>query len=274
MTDASESLAGQVAVVLGGGGEDHPRPSIGKAICMVFARAGAHVVVVDASATAAGQTCAALERLGGHGEAQVCDVRDDDALTGVLRSVGSRLGRIDVLHANVGLGRAGPSEETTPADWRRISDANLTSLHVATQGVLPAMRAQGSGTILVTSSIAGIRDVGYPHLAYGATKAAAIQFVRLLASEHAACGIRANTIVAGLIDTPRIERTLATSYGDRTIEEARRARARQCPMGRMGRAEDVAEAALFLASSRAAYITGTELVVDGGLAATVRPPVF
>ncbi len=267
-------LEGRVAVVLGGGGEDHALTGIGMAICLAFAREGARVVVVDASEAAARHTLAAIEIAGGRGEALACDVTDDDALTDLLQRVPERLGRLDILYANVGLGQAGSSAKTTPAQWRLFADANLTCLHVASQAVLPTMRSRGAGVILTTSSIAGIRDVGYAHLAYGATKAAAIHFMRLLACEEAAHGIRANAIVAGLIDTPRIERTLAKAYaddsGDASLDAMRASRARQCPLQRMGRADDVAEAALFLASDRAAYITGTELVVDGGLSATVR----
>ena len=266
-----KDLEGRVALVLGGGALG-PGWGIGRAICAVFARAGAHVVVADRDLAAAEETVAAIAAEGGAAEARAVDVLDDDALDSTVRDVSAAHGRLDVLYCNVGLGKAGPSDATSPAEWRRIADANLTSLHVATQAALPAMQAQRRGVVLVTSSVAGIRDVGYPHLAYGATKAAAIHFVRLFAREQAAYGIRANTVVAGLIDTPRIAKTLASSYGDRDLDAMRAARAALPPLGRMGTGFDVAEAALFLASDRAAYITGTEILVDGGLALTVREP--
>jgi NAD(P)-dependent dehydrogenase (short-subunit alcohol dehydrogenase family) len=257
-----------------GGGSLGPGWGIGRAVCAVFARAGARVVVADSNMQAAQETVDAIVADGGAAVARAVDVLDDAGLDALVRGVGAEYGRLDVLHCNVGLGKAGPSTNTSPADWRRIADANLTALHVATQAALPTMQAQGSGVVLVTSSIAAIRDVGYPHLAYGATKAAAIQFVRLFAREHAARGIRANTLVAGLIDTPRIAQTLAGSYGDRDLAALKAARAALPPLGRMGTGFDVAEAALFLASDRAAYITGTEVLIDGGLALTVReaPP--
>lgn len=260
-------LEGKVALVLGGGAIG-PGVGIGRAICMTFAAAGAHVVVADRDLASAKETAAMC----GSASAVAVDVLDDAALAAAVADAAKAHGRLDILHCNVGLGKAGPSGGTTGEEWRRFADANLTSLHVASQAALGPMEAAGGGVLLVTSSIAGIRDVGYPHLAYGATKAAAIHFTRLFAVEHAAKNIRANTIVAGLIDTPRIETTLAKSYGDRDLDEMKAARASQVPLGRMGASQDIAEAALFLASDRARYITGTELIVDGGLSNTVRQP--
>lgn len=264
-------LAGRVAVVLGGGSVG-PGWGIGKAVSTAFARAGAHVAVADRDVAAAQETCDLIAGEGGTAAAHALDVMNDDALATTLHGVIAAQGRIDVLYFNVGIGKAGPSLETSPAAWRQISDANLTALHVAASTVLPSMRARGKGVILATSSIAGLRDVGYPHLAYGSTKAAMIQYLRLLAVENAPFGIRANTIIPGLIDTPRIEKTVAGAYGAGDLARMKARRAAQCPLGRMGTAFDVAEAALFLACDRAAYITGTELLVDGGLAATTRQP--
>lgn len=267
----SAELAGRVAVVLGGGSIG-PGWGIGKAISMLFARAGAKVAVCDRELAAAKETCDLIHGEGGDAQARGLDVTDDTALVGALQQVVDQHGRIDVLYFNVGIGKAGPSVATSAADWRRICDANLAALHVATTSVLPVMQAARRGVILATSSIAGIRDVGYPHLAYGSTKAAMIQYLRLLAVEYAPYGIRANTIIPGLIDTPRIEKTVANAYGSASLAEMKERRASQCPLGRMGTGFDVAEAALFLASDRAAYITGTELLIDGGLAATTWQP--
>ncbi|MBK5926740.1 SDR family NAD(P)-dependent oxidoreductase [Rhodobaculum claviforme] len=264
-------LRDRVAVVLGAGSIAEGI-GIGRAIAMDFARHGARVVAADRDADAATETVAAIALEGGFATPAVVDVCDDAALTEMLGQVEAAEDRIDILHCNVGLGRSGPSADTTPAEWRRIADANLTALHVAAQAVLPGMRARGRGVILVTSSIAGVRDVGYPHLAYGTTKAAAIQFARLLASEVAPDGIRVNAIVAGLIDTPRIGVTLANAYGGLSEAEMRARRHAQCPLGRMGSAWDVAHAATFLASDRAGYITGAALVVDGGLSNAIRQP--
>ncbi|MCJ2126968.1 SDR family NAD(P)-dependent oxidoreductase [Methylobacterium sp. J-077] len=269
-TSPDRDLEGRVAVVLGAGSIGAGW-GIGKAISLLYARAGAHVVAVDREPSAAQETRELIRQDGGSAEAVAVDVSDDDGLVACLAAVGAAHGGIDVLYFNVGIGKAGPSTETSAVDWRRISDANLTALHLAATTVIPGMRARRRGVILATSSIAGMRDVGYPHLAYGATKAALIQYLRLLAVENAPYGIRANTIVPGLIDTPRIEKTVAGSYAG-SLERMKAVRASQCPLGRMGTAFDVAEAALFLASDRASYVTGTELLVDGGLAATARGP--
>ena len=269
---SSMQLKDRVAIVIGAGAIAEGI-GIGRAISMGLAREGALVVCADANEDAAAQTVGLIREEGFDAEAAVVDVLDDASIDRMVQGVADRHGRIDILHCNVGLGKSGPSGQTTPDDWRRISDANLTSLHVSAQAVLPHMRAQGRGVITVTSSIASIRNVGYPHLAYSATKAGANQFARALAVELAPENIRVNAIIAGLIDTPRIGVTLANSYGDKSGQEMRAARARQCPMGRMGSAWDIAEAAVFLASDKAGYITGTELIVDGGLSASVRQVV-
>ncbi|MEI4261560.1 SDR family NAD(P)-dependent oxidoreductase [Roseovarius sp. D0-M9] len=268
-TASRNELEGQIALVIGAGSIAEGI-GIGRAIAISMTRAGAHVVAADMDLESANGTVKLIHDEGGSAEACSVNVLDDTSITDLIGGIESRHGRLDILHCNVGLGKSGPSENTSPADWRRISDANLTSLHVASQAALPMMRAQGRGVINVTSSIASVRHVGYPHLAYSATKAGANQFARALAVELAPDGIRVNSIIAGLIDTPRIGITLAKSYGARSETEMREARAQQCPLGRMGTAWDVAEAAVFLASDRASYITGTELMVDGGLSASIR----
>lgn len=270
--ESDTGLQGRIALVIGAG-SIASGIGIGRAIAICLAREGAHVIAADSDLASARETVTHVTEAGGSAEAATVDVLDDVSITGLISDIEARHGRLDILHCNVGLGKSGPSENTTPADWRRISDANLTSLHVAAQAAIPMMRARGGGVITVTSSIASIRHVGYPHLAYSATKAGANQFARALAVELAPDNIRVNSIIAGLIDTPRIGVTLANSYGDRTEAQMRAARAAQCPLGRMGSAWDIAEAAVFLASDKAGYITGTELVVDGGLSASIRQAV-
>jgi len=261
---ASDRLRGKV-VLVSGGGSSGPGWSIGKASCATLARHGAIVCVLDASLQAAEDALQAVQALGGEGLALQADVADPDAMQAAVRRVMDRHGRLDVLQANAGIGKVGGPEEIELADWERIQKVNVDSLVIASRLVLPIMREQGGGAIVAVSSVAGMRYVGYPHLAYSVTKAAVIHFARMLAQQYAGQGIRANTVVPGLIDTPRIRNTVARMFSADDYEAARAARGRQVPLGRMGTPWEVANAVAFLASDEAAYITGTELVVDGGL---------
>lgn len=260
-------LQDRVCVVVGGG-SIAPGWGIGKAIAAAYAREGGRVAIADINLDSARESAAIIEKEGGCAIPFEVDVTNDLSITSLMASVEKEFGRIDVLHNNVGLAKSGDPALTTPEDWRRIQDANVTSLHIATQAVLPGMKARRKGVILTTSSIAARQHLGYSSLAYATTKAAALYFTRTLAIEYAAYGIRANTILAGLIDTPRIKIYLKNAYQG-SVEEMRAQRHRVVPLGRMGDAWDIAEAAVFLASDRARYITGTELVVDGGLSSTV-----
>jgi NAD(P)-dependent dehydrogenase (short-subunit alcohol dehydrogenase family) len=263
-----KELDQRICLVIGGG-SIAPGWGIGRAISIAYARAGALVAVADLNVDSAVETVELIRSEGGKAEAFRVDVLDDASTTGLVRDVAGRWGPIDVLHNNVGLSKSGNARDTSPADWRRIQDGNVTCLHVAAQAVLPSMMERRKGVILTTSSIAAKRHLGYSSLAYAATKAAALAFTRTLAIDYASYGIRANTIVAGLIDTPRIGALLRNAYGGRTLEEMKEQRHKVVPLGRMGTAWDIANAAVFLASDRASYITATELVVDGGLSSTV-----
>lgn len=262
-------LAGRTALVLGAGALG-PGWGIGRALVQRYAAAGARVVAADRDLAAAEATAEAVGDTPGAVHPAAVDVLDADALAALVAETEARHGRLDLLHCNVGLGKAGPAADTSAEDLRRIAEANLVSVHVAAQAALPGMRARGAGVILATSTIAALRAPGYPHAAYGATKAGLNQLIRLMAVEEGPAGVRANVIVAGLIDTPRIAVTLERTAGSGGVEAMRAARARQPPLGRMGDPFDVADAALWLASDRARYVTGAEIVVDGGLTATVR----
>ena len=267
MIQESSLLKSKVCLVIGGGSLG-PGWGIGRAIAFAFAREGACVAVADVNLEAAQETVDLIIKAGGKAASYVVDVTDDASIQGLVSDVEKQLGPIDVLYNNVGISKRGDAAETSGADWRRIQDANVTSIHIAAQAVLPGMKARKSGVILTTSSVAAQRHLGYSSVAYAATKAAAIHLTQTIAIEYAAYGIRANSIVAGLIDTPRIKILLKDSYGG-SIEDMQASRNRVVPMGHMGDAWDIAEAAVFLASDKAKYITGTQLVVDGGLSATV-----
>ena len=257
-------LTGRVVFVAGAGSAG-PGWSIGRASSVTYARLGAQVCVVDRDAASAEETTALILAEGGIARTFIGDVSIDADVVRLFAEARACFGDVDVLHHNVGIGKVGGPLETSAADFDRIHAVNVRSLLLATQQVLPSMVKRRGGSILAISSVAAMRYVGYPHLAYSVTKAAVAHFIRMLAQQYAASGIRANTVVPGLIDTPRIATTVAKMFSETNLEDAKAARARQVPMGRMGTAWDVAHACAFLASDAAAYVTGTELVVDGGI---------
>lgn len=248
-----------------GGGSAGPGWSIGRAASVTYARLGAKVCVADRDEVSARETVQLIEREGGKAMALVGDAAEQSDVESMFGQARRVCGPIDVLHYNVGIGKVGGPLETSTDDLQRIHAANVGGLLMATRAVLPDMKERRRGAIVAISSIAAHRYLGFPHLAYGVTKAAVEQFIRLVALEHASFGIRANTVVPGLIDTPRIAKTVAAQYSADDLDEARQARARQVPNGRMGTAWDVAHACAFLVSDAASYITGTELLVDGGI---------
>jgi NAD(P)-dependent dehydrogenase (short-subunit alcohol dehydrogenase family) len=264
----SDDLAGKACIVIGGG-SIAPGWGIGKATCVAYARAGASILVCDRNPEAAAETAGIINDEGGKAIGFPLNATDPSDFAEAVQKAHEVFGSVDVLHNNVGLGKAGPSADTSPDEWRGIADANLLALHLATQAVLPIMKQQRRGVILTTSTVGSLRWLGFPHLAYNVTKAAANQFSRLIAAEYAEFGIRANTLVAGLMDTPRIRVTLQKTYGS-SEDDMLRQRSNQVPLGFMGDGWDVAHAAVFLASEKARYISGAELVIDGALTVTTR----
>ncbi|GAA7767600.1 MULTISPECIES: SDR family NAD(P)-dependent oxidoreductase [Cupriavidus] len=258
------SLADRTVFVAGGGSAG-PGWSIGRAASVTYARLGARVCVVDRDAASAAETTALIRAEGGAAETFVGDVAEEAEIARLFAEAREHFGPIDVLHHNVGIGKTGGLLDTDVRDFDAAHNVNVRSLLLASQQVLPSMVERGRGAIVTVSSVAGLRYIGYPHLSYSVSKAALIQFTRMIAQQYAGSGIRANCVVPGLIDTPRIAHTVAKQFSADSLDDARAARARQVPMQRMGTAWDVAHACAFLASDAAAYITGTELVVDGGI---------
>lgn len=261
----SQRLAGRVALILGAG-TSAPGVSIGKASSIAMAQASASVAALDFNLEAAQEVATEISALGGQAIAYQADVADFDAMQAAIARVMDDFGRIDILQINAGIGRVGGPAETSLEDWDRIQKVNVESILIAAKLVAPIMVKQGSGSIIGVSSVAGMRYLGYPHLAYSVTKAAVTHFIKMLAQQYAVDGIRANTIVPGLIDTPRIQKNVAKVFdANADMDNTRRARDLQVPMGRMGSPWEIASVATFLASDEASYITGTEIVVDGGL---------
>ncbi len=239
----------------------------GKAAAVAYAREGGRVACVDIDCAAAEATAAVIAGEGGEGLALTADVTDAGSIGGAVQAVMDRWGRIDVLHNNVGINLPGGAVEASEESWRRVIDVNLTSVFLTCKAVLPIMEAQGAGAIVNVSSLAAIRWTGYPYVSYYASKAAVGQFTRAVAIEYAARGIRANSILPGMMDTPHVYKQIAGYHGD--VEEMRAKRAAVVPMKRQGDGWDVAWAAVFLASDQAKFITGVELPVDGGQSCTV-----
>lgn len=259
-------LADKVALVVGAGSSG-PGWGNGKAAAVLFAREGATVAALDRDMAAAEETVGLIEGEGGAAFALAADVVDGEGMAASVDRVLSDHGRIDVLHYNVGILTLGGPLETSEADWDRVVDVNLKGLFLTAKAVLPSMLEQGKGAIVTVSTVGAIRSTSIPYISYSSSKAGVIQFTRSVALQYAGQGIRANTIVPGLMRTPMIEGPLKAHYGEDS-EAMMEERDAVCPMGHMGDAWDVAHAALFLASDEARYITGTELIVDGGLSAT------
>lgn len=260
-------MAGKSVLVVGAGSSGAGW-SNGKAAAVLYAREGARVACLDLRREAAEAT-AAIIRSEGQAPPLViaADITDGAAVHGAVAETLAAFGAIDVLHHNVGIVTVGGPVETAEPEWDRLMAVNVTSLYRTLRATLPVMERQGRGAIVAISSIAAFRYVGYPSVAYAASKGAVNQIVQNIAVQYAARGIRANAVMPGLMDTPMVTAALADAYGPGGVAAMRAERARQVPMGFMGTAWDVAHASLFLASDEARYISGTTLVVDGALTA-------
>lgn len=258
-------LQGRTAIIFGAGQCAGQGLGNGRATALLFAREGAHVVAADLDLAAAQESVDMIRSAGGEGSAVRADVAEEPDLIAVIRATQERLGRIDIVHYNVGLslgaGDAPPTEITVEA-FDRIVAINLRGVVMACKHALPIMREQGSGAIVLISSAAAIED--YPTVAYKATKAAMIAYTQQIALQNAPFGIRANVILPGLIDTPMAVETRMRAWSESREEVVAKRNAKVPLRGQMGTAWDVAHAALFLVSDESRFITGVSLPVDGG----------
>jgi NAD(P)-dependent dehydrogenase (short-subunit alcohol dehydrogenase family) len=272
----ADRLAGKVAIVMGAGSSG-PGWGNGKATAFRFAEEGALVICADYNAAAAEESAELIRNAGGRAEARRCDVTKSEEIAALVADIVARHGRIDVLDNNVGIAETGGVVELPEAEWRRVMDVNLTSCFLTMKHVIPVMARQFAaapdprtaigGSIINISSVASIRYTGVAYASYAASKAALNHLTRVTAAQYAPQKIRVNAILPGLMKTPMVERSagLAAAYAAGDVEAMWRARDAQVPMGHMGDAFDVANAALFLASDESRYITGVELPVDGGV---------
>jgi NAD(P)-dependent dehydrogenase (short-subunit alcohol dehydrogenase family) len=266
MTGRGDRLAEKTALVVGAGSVG-PGWGNGKAAAVLFAREGARVMCADLDLDAARETAAIIIAEGGEAEPCRADASSAADVEQLVRDCIGRFGGLDVLHNNVGIAQVGGVVDLPEETWDRVFAVNLKSCFLAMKHAIPVMERRGGGAIVNVSSIASLRYTGVPYASYYATKAAMNHLTRTTAVEYAPKGIRVNAVLPGLMKTPMVEHSagLASEYGGGDVEEMWRVRDAQCPIGHMGDAWDVAHAALFLASDEARYITGVELVVDGGL---------
>lgn len=262
-------LEGKVAMIVGAGSIGAGWGN-GKATAVRFAREGASIFAVDIRREAADETKAIIEGEGGVCVTHAADVSRSESVQGMVRACEERFGRIDVLVNNVGIAVLGGPVEQSESDWDRVMDTNVKSMFLTCKYVLPVMERNGGGSIVNISSLASVRWAGVPYVSYSASKAAVNQLTSVVAMQYARRGIRVNVILPGLMNTPTFVEPLKAHYEN--IDEMVRIRNEMCPTGSMGDAWDVANAALFLASDEARYITGTQLIVDGGVHCQVLTP--
>jgi NAD(P)-dependent dehydrogenase (short-subunit alcohol dehydrogenase family) len=260
-------LQNKIAIVVGAGQGPGTGLGNGRATVIRFAQEGAKVLCVDKDVASAAETAqmAVKETPGAECVPFEADVTKEATLREMIAHTKTRWGRVDILHYNVGFSIAGgdaPPTEITEEAFDRVMTVNLRGMVMAVKHVLPIMRAQQSGVILGISSLAAWEN--YPYVAYKASKAAMVTFCQQVAIQNAQYGVRCNVILPGLMDTPMAVDTRARAMNKTRAEVAAMRDARVPLRKKMGTAWDVANAALFLASDEANFITGVQLPVDGG----------
>lgn len=258
-----DRVKGKVAIVTGAGSIG-PGIGNGKAAAILYAREGARVMAVDCNLEGAEETMRIIKEEGGDCIALEADVARSSDCERIVGKCIQFFGRIDILHNNVGIVEVGGPVEISEGNWDRLLNVNLKSIFLTCKYTLPYMEKQRGGSIINISSISSIRHLGYSSVSYSASKGGIDALTRNIAIQYASKGIRVNAISPGFMSTPMVTKSLEETYGGDSTEMKKK-RDAQCPMGHQGDAWDVAYAALFLASDEAKYITGTTLVVDGGL---------
>ncbi len=257
-------LSGKAALVTGAGSVG-PGWGNGRAIAVRFAQEGAKVMAVDRDADRMEETVRLIKAAGGEVETATCDVTQSASVATVVAACLQRFGRIDILVNNVGGSAAGGPIEMSEEVWDAQIDHNLKSVFLTCKHVLPIMEKQAQGAIVNIASTSGIRWTGSPQVAYASTKAGVIQFSRVVAVQYAKSGIRVNTVVPGQLYTPMVDVRLAKQRTGGDVSALLRQRQSRIPLPFMGDGRDTANAALFLASDEARFVTGAEIVVDGGM---------
>jgi len=250
----SARFAGKVILITGAGS------GIGQCTALAFATEGGHVVVADRSLEAANRTVGLIREAGGKALGVACDVTRADDCAATVAKASELTGRIDVLINNAGIGHSGSILGTDEATWNAVMNVNVNGTFLMSKATLPTFIKQGSGAIVNTASIAGIK--GLPDRAvYCTSKFAVVGLTRAMALDHVLQGVRINCVCPGTTDTPWIAERLGQAVDP---ESARAALVARQPMGRLGLPQEIAKSILFLASDESSFTTGTALSVDGG----------
>jgi len=256
-------LEGKVAIVAGAGSVG-PGWGNGRATAVRFAEEGARVFAVDRNEEALKETLEKAPQIKKH----LCDLTDGPAIAGMIDACLKTFGRVDILVNVIGGSAKGGPVEMSEEVWDAQLDYNLKSVFLACKHVLPVMERQGGGAIVNIASASGIRWSGSAQVAYAAAKAGVIQLTKVVAVQYAPKGIRVNCVIPGQLHTPMVETRLAKQRAGGDVNKLLEERKSRIPLGFAGDGRDTANAVLFLASDEARFITGAEIVVDGGM--TVR----
>lgn len=239
----------------------------GRAMAVRLAEEGAKVLAVDRDQARLDETLSLAGEAAASITTCICDVTDSSSVKAMVQTCLQAWGVPDILINNVGGSAAGGPIELSEQDWDSQIDINLKSVFLTCKHVLPHMVERGSGAIVNVASTSGLRWTGSAQVAYAASKAGVIHLSRVVAVQHAPDGIRVNTVVPGQLHTPMVQARLARQRTGGDVETLLASRVRRIPLGFMGDGRDTASAALYLASDEARFVTGTELVVDGGMTA-------
>jgi NAD(P)-dependent dehydrogenase (short-subunit alcohol dehydrogenase family) len=261
-------LTRKIALVTGIGG---PVDALGngKAIAMLLARQGAIIEGTDIDEAAGANTVASIRDAGGIAHCRCVNATDQMAVEDWVKVCATKHGQIDILVNNVGQSEPGSPASMTVATWQAQIALNLDSVFYTMQAVLPYMVTAQAGSIINISSIAGQRYIGKPQVGYAAAKAGLMQLTKTTAVIHAKDNVRDNCVVPGLMHTPMLNR-MAQKYAGGDLDGFIAKRNAMVPMRRMGNAQDVANAVLFLAADESSYVTATEIIVDGGITAATQ----
>jgi len=262
----SKRLEGKVAIIIGAGCVG-PGWGNGRATAFRFVEEGAKVFAVDNSESALIETIERVNTLDGTMETFIGDATKNQSVADMIKACVNKFGRLDILVNNVGGSKKGGPVELSEEDWDSQVDYNLKSVFLSCKHALPELEKDGGGAIVNIASTSGTRWTGSAQVAYAATKAGVIQLSKVVAMEYASKKVRVNAIAPGQLHTPMVEARLAGQRTGGDVEALLKQRLARIPLGFMGDGNDTANAAVFLASEEARFITGTELVVDGGMTA-------